>query len=278
LVNAIAYCTSLGLRTRCVTNAYWAGTRVAAAKRLRPLRDVGLGEVNISTGDFHRQFVPVRNVINAAVTAVELGFDNTLVVVELQTQRQVTRDDLLRDEDINRCTALGEQRFKIIESPWMPMDLHTSIPQPDQVLVNGSNVHLRTGCASMGSTLVLTPHRRVGFCCGLTREHIPELNSDWIEGKLRHLTVEASVDFMKIWLAVDGPERILAWAATKDPDIEWENRYAHHCHACLAVYSDDRVRRVIMDHHRERVDDVLFRYSTMVHAQALRTSALHGST
>jgi hypothetical protein len=43
---------------------------------------------------------------------------------------------------------------------------------------------------------------------------------------------------MKIWLFVDGPERILAWAAGKDPRIEWENRYAHHYHACLTLFDD----------------------------------------
>jgi hypothetical protein len=67
-------------------------------------------------------------------------------------------------------------------------------------------------------------------------------------------------DFMKIWLHVDGPERILAWAASKDPGIDWEGRYAHHCHACLALFEDPLVRTAIRAHHRERVDDVLARY------------------
>jgi len=277
LVRAIRHCSDLHLRTRCVTNAYWAPHRAAAERRLKPLQDVGLGELNVSTGDFHSRYVPVDNVIVAAVTAVDLGLSNTLIVVELQKERQITRALLTEDPNIRRCLALGEDRFKIIESPWMPMDLSASVPQPDEVLVNRRNVHLRTGCASMGSTLVLTPHRRVGFCCGLTREKIPELNARWNPGELSEVTSQAGSDFMKIWLAVDGPERILAWAATKDESIEWENRYAHHCHACLALYSDEKVRDVIREHYMERVDDVLLRYSTMVHLQQLRTAAHHSS-
>jgi hypothetical protein len=276
LTAAVAHCSALGLRTRCVTNAYWAATPVLAEKRLRPLREAGLGELNVSTGDFHQRFVPEQNVINAAVMATDLGFDNTLIVVELQAKREVTRDRIVQHPEIQRCLAWGEERFKVIESPWMPMDLETSIEQPEQVLVNRTNVHLRTGCASIGTTLVLTPHQRVGFCCGLTREKIPELNSDWDGGNLSDLVMSAGSDFIKIWLAVDGPERILSWAASKDPTIDWENRYAHHCHACLALYSDERVRAAIRQHHRERIDDVLLRYSIMLHAQQLRAAARHG--
>jgi len=99
------------------------------------------------------------------------------------------------------------------------------------------------------------------------RERIPELNAPWQGGNLDDLLEAGSRDFMKIWLHVDGPERILAWAAGKDPRIEWEYRYAHHCHACLALYEDPLVREAIRTHHRERVDDVLTRYVASLRAE-----------
>ena len=67
-------------------------------------------------------------------------------------------------------------------------------------------------------------------------------------------------DFLKIWLAVDGPEQILAWAGAIDPRIDWENRYNHHCDACRAIYDYALVRDVLAQHWRQRRDDVLFRY------------------
>lgn len=82
---------------------------------------------------------------------------------------------------------------------------------------------------------VVTPQRRLGFCCGLAREKISELNTDSVPGTFGDLVEAGGSDFLKIWLWVDGPDRIMAWAASKDPCIEWENRYSHHCQTCLAL-------------------------------------------
>lgn len=274
LVTAVRRAAELGLGTRCVTNGYWARTPDAAHRRLWPLLTSGLNEVNISTGDFHQRWVDQETVINAAEASVHLGL-RTVVMVELTAHATVTGATLAAHP---RMRALLDERqhtgFEIVESPWMPMDPLAAIEQQPGRMLNRSNVHLKTGCKSIFTTLVLTPDHNVGFCCGLSRERIPELNGDpGVEAeRLLDLVDEAARDFMKIWLFVDGPERILAWAASKDVDIAWENLYAHHCHACLRVFSDDAVRRVVAKHHRERVDDVLIRYATLLRKQ----DALHG--
>jgi hypothetical protein len=165
-------------------------------------------------------------------------------------------------DSIQALLASADDRIKILESPWMPMRYDEVIDQPAEAFLNHRNVHLRTGCRSILRTIVVTPNRDVGFCCGLTREHIPELNVSWDGGSLDGVLARAGRDFVKIWLHVDGPERILAWAASKDLRIEWEDRYAHHCHACLALFDDPLVRETIRTHYRERIDDVLTRYVT----------------
>jgi hypothetical protein len=49
----------------------------------------------------------------------------------------------------------------------------------------------------------------------------------------------------------------LAWAATHDSSIEWENLYSHRCQACLRIYQDPKVREVIREYHQEKIADVL---------------------
>jgi hypothetical protein len=61
----------------------------------------------------------------------------------------------------------------------------------------------------------------------------------------------------KIWLAVDGPEKIVAWAGQKDPSIEWENRFAHQCDIRRFMYQSPQIKRVIREHYQEVVGDVL---------------------
>ncbi len=260
LVCAVEYATNLGLSTRCVTNGYWAKRFEHGRARLTPLVKAGLGELNISTGDFHQRWVSQDSVVNAACLAAELGLKGTTIVVEVQKDRRVTAETFSSDKRIRGL--LENQQIRLVESPWMPMDYREFIDQPPHRLLNRRTLHLRGGCTSILNTLVVTPQRRLGYCCGLTRERIPELNADWEGGSLDLLLQTGARDFMKVWLFVDGPERILAWAATKDSRIEWEDRYAHHCHSCLALFDDPLVREAIKAHYRERIDDVLARYVT----------------
>ena len=270
---AIAKAATMGLAARCVTNGYWARSLDNGRKRLAGLRDAGLKELNISTGDFHQRWVSEETVVNAACLGVELGLA-TVVVVELRSGSSVTAQGL-----IERNPALAERlgdKFDVIESPWMPMDAERSIPQRSDQLVDRRNVHLRGGCKSIFTTLVLTPAERVGLCCGLSRERIPELNVAWDRSTpLTDLLTSAASDFLKIAIFVDGPERVLAWAASKNPNIDWEGRYSHHCHACLRVYSDPEVRATIAAHYRERVEDVLMRYSVLLRQQEMLGAAIY---
>lgn len=277
LVRAVEFASSKGLRTRCVTNGYWARAPHSGHKRLQQLKDAGLCELNVSTGDFHQQWVPEESVVNAACLGVELKLENTLIVVEMQKERRVTATRLLKNP---RLQALEQDRavnhFKIIESAWMPMDDQGTIDQPVERMINRENVHRRHGCKSVLQTVVVTPARKVGFCCGLSRELIPELNAVWDDNALAERLAEAGNEFMKIWLFVDGPERILAWAASKNLQIDWEGRYAHHCHACLALFQNPLIRRAIAENYRERVDDILMRYSVLLRHQELLEEAVYG--
>jgi hypothetical protein len=112
------------------------------------------------------------------------------------------------------------------------------------------------------STVVITPSEQLGVCCGLPREQIPELHAGSLKDhSMLDLARRALSEFINIWLFVEGPEKILAWAASHDREIEWENRYAHNCDACRAVFKDPRVMKVIRQHYSEKYDDVLMRFA-----------------
>jgi hypothetical protein len=192
----------------------------------------------------------------------------TAIMVEIQKERKVTAATILRDPRLEAELSGQQSKYlRIIESPWMPMSLETQVPQITDLYLNRTNVCNKRGCDSVLTTIVATPNGRMGLCCGLTRELIPELNVEINpDSSIREIYRIASYDFLKIWLFVEGPERILAWAATKDSTIEWENKYAHHCHACLALFKDKKVRNVIEKYYKEKVKEVLLRYILLVKA------------
>jgi hypothetical protein len=105
--------------------------------------------------------------------------------------------------------------------------------------------------------------RKIGFCCGLSRE----LNAAWNKSSLSGQLSEASKDFMKIWLFVDGPERILAGLSVRIRKSTGRDgtciivTFVWHC------FKNPLVRETIADNYRERVDDVLMRYSVLLRQQ-----------
>lgn len=226
LVAAVRHTTSLGLASRCVTNGYWATTEDAALRQLKELKEAGLKEINFSTGDFHQKYVPQPLVINGVLAALRLQLQ-TVVVAEVQKARLVTAESILSDSRLAQLLSTDcGKLFKVIESPWMPMSLTETVAQDDGKCVNCTNVHTRTGCESILATIVVTPKNQFGICCGLSRELIPELNFDLTpERSVQQIYRDCATDFMKIWIAVEGPDKILAWAASKHPLIKWENRF-----------------------------------------------------
>jgi organic radical activating enzyme len=272
LDEAVAFATSKGLRTRCVTNAYWARSFNAGQRRLRKVVDAGLQEISISTGDNHLKFVALESVINATISALEFGL-KTDVVVEVTKHRSVKGSDVSTHPRLQQVSEEKRKRLDILESPWMPMHHEKVIDQPGAMLLNRDNVSNFKGCDSILTTLALTPYNRIGLCCGLSRELIPELTVD--QGDFETILKTAGNDFMKIWLSVDGPERILAWAASKDPTIDWEEKYAHRCHACLALHKDPKVVKAIRENYRERMGDVLLRHGMNLQRQGAILPTLH---
>lgn len=279
LIKAVEFASKKGLSTRCVTNGYWAESPESARKRLRPLKDAGLGELNISTGDYHQEWISEKSVLNAAEAAVELELKHTMIIVERYkgcrvTARRLAANDYVRA--LYEASSTSKARFDIIESPWMPMDYNETIEQTADLTANGKNAHLRGGCRSIFTTIAITPHKDIGICCGLSRDLIPELNLPPDTAPLLKRLAESSTDFIKIWLFVDGPEKILSWAASKNPGIDWERRYGHPCQACLALYKNPIVKETVLEHHHERVTDVLLRYNVKLKQQDMLDAQVYG--
>lgn len=258
LLAAIAHAKARGFPTRIVTNAYWATSLERAFEFIDALLEAGLDEINYSTGDEHTRFVPLERVVLATVAAARRRL-RCHVMIELRAESRVVREDLLEHPDILALRPEERQLVSADESPWMPLDPMAVERYPEGAVVNGGNVGLRAGCDSVLQTYVLEADGRIGACCGLGMRIIPELNVARSEGEdfLGRAVEEAENDFLKLWLRYKGPEKILAWAAEKDPSIDWENRYAHRCQACLRLYKDPRVGRVLREHYTEMVSDVL---------------------
>lgn len=266
LLALMRHAATRGLPTRLVTNAWWARDEIRAAEWISRFVGAGLTELNCSTGDEHVRFVPLDRVLLAAEAAVDAKLPMAIMV------------EVTRDRTVTKVSVESHQRFlklraattllRVIESPWMPLSPTHDISYDVGMTADRRSVAARSGCDSVLSTTTVQADGTIGACCGIGLRLIPELHvGDIRNGTLAEADEAAQQDFLKRWIRVEGPERILAWAASHDSAIDWEGRYAHHCQACLRLYSDPRVRAVIREHYREKVTDVLvgewllFRYA-----------------
>lgn len=248
-----------GLSTRLVTNGYWARTPTAATRLVQQLVDSGLTEINFSTGDQHTRFVPVETVLRGVRAAVEFDLAVALMI-EVVAGRDVTEQTI---RSHNAFVSIEEDHphaeISIHESPWMPLTHHKKHRYPKGFAADRDNVQLKDGCDSILSATTLQADGKIGACCGIGMRAVPELQvGDIHSSTLAEADKNAADDLLKRWIRLEGPERILSWAADHDPRIEWEDRYAHKCQACLQLYRDPLVGDVIREHHGEKLADIVF--------------------
>jgi hypothetical protein len=139
------------------------------------------------------------------------------------------------------------------------------VEYPDGIYANKNNVAQRTGCDSVLSNYVVQGTGKIAPCCGLGMRTVAELQiGDAVKiapgdtNPLAAAITEAESDLFLYALHKIGPEKIVAWAAQKDPSIQWENMYAHRCQACMRIYRDLKVKQVIIDNIQELMAEMVY--------------------
>lgn len=264
LIELVGRAASKGFFTRIVTNGFWATSDARAEERLKPLIAAGLREINFSTGDDHQEFVSGNVIATAMAASFRLNLDCALMIEEREI-RTVTRATVLKDALTYPYLheAMVSGKISVVESPWMKFNDKTDkIETVKNKLVNRKNISTRQPCTSVMTTIVINPEEDLGMCCGLPRESLPDLTAGNLRDRsLLELVDEGLHDFMKIWLFIEGPERILEWASNHDPEILWENMYAHNCDACREMYKSSRVQKVIEERYTEKYDEIIELYA-----------------
>lgn len=248
---------SLGLTTRIVTNGWWAKSNELAAIQVGALVDDGLDEINFSTGDEHVRFVPLERVLMGIRAAIDRKLAPVLMI-ELRTDAEITEKSI-RDSDSFRTLLHGvAEQLKIVESPWMPLEHERIGHYPEGSMASAHNLGRKTGCDSLFETHTVQANGKIGICCGLGMRTVAQLQFDHIDtlASFNDIAHRAEVDLVKLLIKQIGPERLLARLAKSNPEIQWQERYAHKCQACLRVFDDPMVMDAIKQNEQALTAEV----------------------
>ena len=262
LNKAIAHATGYGLKTRCVTNGYWAVNMKGARRRMAGLKEAGLTELNISTGDDHQQYVPFERVVNGALATAELEMVIMIVVEGFENSAFKAADAQYHSRIAQfRASSPHAAYLQVIQNIWMPFHADRNLVHADATYRTSDRGPARNGCNNVLHNVVVTPDESLASCCGLTMEHIPEMKL----GKLADRSIADMVergmrDFLKRWIWLDGPEAPLWFAHQKDPRVPVVQTNVHPCETCAQLYLSPLARDVLREHWHEVRDDVMLRY------------------
>jgi len=187
-------------------------------------------------------------------------------VVEGRKEARFTMKEATAAADLEAFmrSSPARDRLSLLNNIWIPFQDEGPITQADELYRRQDRLDRFQGCDNVLENLVITPHERAVSCCGLTFEHIPEMKiGDARARPLRELYDGQLDDFIKIWLRVEGPERIFHFATLKDPGIPFPGGATHPCQTYAGLFLNPRVRHVLQQHYVEKVPEVMFRYQMM---------------
>lgn len=225
-----------GLRTKCVTNGYWALDREAALRRLRPLAEAGLGILELSTDDYHAEHVPLDRVAHALEAAHALGLETHVIVIADRKTRGLA--------GILQALDLSFQPEETREFPVLPVGFaRQRIPAERLRTRDGLPSGL---CQDALRRPAVGPDGCVYACCGVAG-FAPPLRIGERGEPLAAVFERARLDPLLMVLAMDGPAglaRIAERNGLFQPNRP-DQRFVDECHLCHALLTDGRVAEAL---------------------------------
>jgi len=264
LIEIVTYIKNLNLRSRIVTNAFWASPK-RAKNYVSALVAAGLNEINFSTGDEHQKFVKVENIINACIESVKSNLD---VAVNIEShekshfnnktlsKHKLFKEFFFTEENINK--------IKIINGMWSSLDNELYSYKNNKNVKDLQKEYMR-GCNSIFSSFSILPSGEMAACCGLTISKNEYLKLGNVKtSNIKSLFENQYLYFINLWLKIEGPYKILEYLATKEPKIK-ELPLNHSCQICNCLFNNEILKEAVSKYYIEKIPEVFFKYQIQRH-------------
>lgn len=259
LEDIIRHAKSCNLPTRIVSNGFWAKTYEIAYQKLSKLVEAGLMEINFSTGDDHLEYVSVEYIKNGVLASMKCGL-TAVVNVESAHDREFESSFFTTDSELAKYIESGQ--LKIINGIWMPFTQTTAnkMKESKAKKEKGEFCAKDRGCEAMFNTITIDPNHRVIACCGLTSKQIKYLDlGDISKYPIKELYDKQFNDFLKIWIATDGPIAIMDFISKFIP-INIDYRQQHSCLVCEKIFNTTQYLDILQNNYKERYLNTIIKH------------------
>lgn len=274
----ISFCRAHGVKSRIVTNSYWATSPEAALKKCRALREAGLDEINLSMDDYHEPYIPLTQVKTAYQAALQVDFSAIVIANScgpqsvlspefLEAEFGMTDAPMQRRFDVDGRSSNYKKEFDgrvILMSNGNVQRLGRGAEfisdeecQPDSLERHVDEVG---GCPHAGRSLAMSPGNHLVSCCGFELHGNPILDfGDLGERPLKEMVDKADDDLIVNMISMVGPPKIKEILEQVCPDeISFPKaRYQSYCEVCNDLVGIEKNRAALYKYQSMFVDPIL---------------------
>lgn len=218
---------------------------------------MGLNEINFSTGDDHLKYVSIDSIKNGILASLEYNL-RPIVNVESSHNNMFNSKYLLEDRDLSEFIQNGN--LTILNGLWIPLKNNSSNDESISQKVDNKDLILATPnkrCTNLFNTITIDPDHRMLACCGITNKYIKYLDS----GCVKTLYYKQYTDFLKIWLSVDGPHKIMKFISLHTK-IEIPNYLEQHaCQVCEKLFNKKEYLDILQKEYKTVYSSVILKHS-----------------
>lgn len=251
LLRIIRYASVRNLRCRIVSNGHWAVSELRALLFLEKLKNVGLHELNLSTGDEHQKYIPYDRIVYACQAAIKLGL---FVAVNIESTPKSKFTSLTMKNDNRISNEIMTGKIVIQDSLWIEFNNKTIDSDKTRILNDGP-------CTNLFNTISVSPNGHLQACCGLTCKNNLYLDlGSFQRYSLKRLYEEQFDDLIKVWLYTHGPKKIYSFLCEKKGIPNESYQYPHICSLCHHVLENTKNMDIIKDNISYIIPSVMLKY------------------
>lgn len=269
LLDSIAFCSENDLKTRLITNAWWASTEKRAVETVESFCEAGLSEINFSADDYHQQYVKLDNIKNAWEASKNKGFNSVVIANMIGPHSHITgafiseyfKEDI-QEFWINKgkippiSSARDGTKYLIANSYIQKLGRACSMPDAE-IFYPLNPLSLKTRCMMVCKHPVLSADGNLFACCGFNAKGNKYLDL----GNVQEKTITEVWDKAKRSLFVRamhklGPYFIMNFVKDFLKKDIFKDRYSSICEICYDI-SNNKESIEVMNDHSEKLESLI---------------------
>ena len=252
---------------RIVTNGHWAKSYEKAYSILKEWKKAGLDELNVSCGEFHQEFIPIKNIAHAYKAGCALDYSTVLVAGEFTKSKREHKLTPYNFEKELECRIKYHYECSPFVNKKQAINCNCAfhygrgknhIKPEDIPLTKYENIP--NTCSHTISSLSFHPDGIVTLCCGVGVRDVTFLDiGNWREESLQTILTRSDNDLFANLIRFYGLKALKEKIMAIHPELGLSHKlnYTGQCELCFELFTNNKVLDYLNSNGSELEDELV---------------------